>query len=86
MIVLVAGMPRSGSTFSFNVVREILQARGSVYYEAAGDLGGTVRRSGGARHVLLKCHEVDDSSRELVKAGGRFKSCGFSGAGGHEGH
>jgi len=31
MIVLVAGMPRSGSTFSFNVARELLLARGSVH-------------------------------------------------------
>jgi hypothetical protein len=30
MIVLVAGMQRSGSTFSFNVVKEILQKRGDI--------------------------------------------------------
>lgn len=33
-IVFIAGMPRSGSTFSFNVARDVLRARGSVYQEA----------------------------------------------------
>lgn len=30
MIVLISGMPRSGSTFSFNMAREVLQARGTL--------------------------------------------------------
>ena len=50
MIVLIAGMPRSGSTFSFNVVREILLARGSVYQESCEDVIGAVGRSGGTDH------------------------------------
>lgn len=69
MIVLLAGMPRSGSTFSFNVVRDVLRARGTIYQEASGDMAGAVRRSNGAQHVLLKCHAVDTPSMELAKAG-----------------
>ena len=69
MIVLIAGMPRSGSTFSFNVAREILSARGSVYQEACDDVLGVVGRSGGADHVLVKNHNLDEPSLALARAG-----------------
>ncbi len=69
MIVLLAGMPRSGSTFSFNVAREILSTRGSVYQEACDDVVGAVGRSGGADHVLVKTHDLDEPSLALARAG-----------------
>lgn len=69
MIVLVAGMPRSGSTFSFNVVREVLRARGTVHQEACDDLLGALHRSSGADHVLVKAHSFDVQTLELVRAG-----------------
>lgn len=69
MIVLLAGMPRSGSTFSFNVAREVLQARGTTYQEPVADVAGAVLRSGGASHVLVKAHVLDESSIALARAG-----------------
>jgi hypothetical protein len=69
MIVLVAGMPRSGSTFSFNVARELLLARGSVHQEATYDVAGMLERSGGADHLLLKAHATDRATMALARHG-----------------
>jgi hypothetical protein len=69
MIVLIAGMPRSGSTFSFNVVRDILRVRGTLHQEACEDLVGAIDRAGNARHVLVKAHSLDQPSMDLAKAG-----------------
>ena len=69
MIVAIAGMPRSGSTFSFNVARKILMARGSVYQEPQNDVVGAVCRSEGADHVLVKSHKLDEPSLALARAG-----------------
>jgi hypothetical protein len=69
VIVLIAGMPRSGSTFSFNVARSVLQARGSTYQESGEDILGAVHRSNGADHVLIKSHALKQPSMELAKAG-----------------
>ncbi len=69
MIVLIAGMPRSGSTFSFNVVREVLQVRGTLHQETCEDVLGAVNRAGKARHVLVKAHSLDRASMDLAKAG-----------------
>jgi hypothetical protein len=66
---LIVGMPRSGSTFSFNVAREILSALGAVYQEACDDVVGVVGRSGGADHVLVKSHNLDEPSLALARAG-----------------
>jgi hypothetical protein len=70
MIVLVAGMPRSGSTFSFNAAREILRTRGTVYQEASGDVVGAACRSDGADHLLIKAHKLDAPSLALARSGG----------------
>ena len=69
MIVLVAGMPRSGSTFSFNIARELLLARGRVYQEATHDVAGVLQRSGGADHLLLKAHAADPATMALARLG-----------------
>jgi hypothetical protein len=69
LIVLLAGMPRSGSTFSFNIVREVLSRRGRVYHETGPDVPGVVNRSEGADHVLVKAHSFDGPSLELARAG-----------------
>lgn len=69
MIVLLVGMPRSGSTFSFNVVREVLRRRGRVHQEACEDIIGAVHRSNGANDVLIKAHKLDATSMELAEAG-----------------
>jgi hypothetical protein len=67
--VLIAGMPRSGSTFSFNVVREALQARGTIYREPTDDILGAVDRSEGAQHALAKAHAFDAPSLKLERTG-----------------
>ncbi len=62
-------MPRSGSTFAFNVVREVLQSRGVVYHESSDDVVGAVLRSNGAAHVIVKDHDFDEASIQLAQAG-----------------
>src|SRR5690242_17122667 len=62
MIVLVSGMFRSGSTFAFNVVREVLQTQGTVYQEPTDDLLGAIQRSKGTDHVIVKAHYLDPTA------------------------
>ncbi len=69
MIVFIAGMQRSGSTFSFNVAKDILAARGSVYQDVSGSIADVVLKSGGPRHVIMKNHSADDLTVRLVKLG-----------------
>jgi hypothetical protein len=69
MIVLIAGMPRSGSTFSLNVAREVLRARGTTHQLPVEDVIGAVCRSGGTSHVLVKGHNLDEPSLALARAG-----------------
>lgn len=69
MIVLIAGMPRSGSTFSFNVVRDLFRRRGSIYQESTTNLLSAVQRSGNAEHVLCKGHGADEDTLRLVELG-----------------
>ena len=70
MIVFLAGMQRSGSTFAFNVVRETLMARGQVHQEASSDIVGALSRAAGADHVMLKGHQADRACSDLVREGG----------------
>lgn len=60
-------MPRSGSTFSFNVAREVALARGSVYQEVTHDVIGTLKKSGGVDYLLLKAHAADDATMALAR-------------------
>lgn len=69
MFVLVAGMPRSGSTFSFNVARETLGRSGTVHHEPGTDLVGAIRRSGGSDHVLVKSHRLNRRSLHHATSG-----------------
>jgi hypothetical protein len=69
VIVLVAGMPRSGSTFSYNIVRELLQRRGAVHKEHSFDFVSLVERESSADHVILKVHTADQLTLGLVKLG-----------------
>jgi hypothetical protein len=67
VIVLVAGMPRSGSTFSYNIVRELLQRRGVVRGEHAYTLSSVVEDDTKADHVILKAHDADKLTLGLIK-------------------
>jgi len=69
VIVFIAGMPRSGSTFSFNIVRCLLEARGSVYQEPTESILSALRRTGEANHLLLKSHRGDRVTLGLAKLG-----------------
>lgn len=71
MIVIAAGMQRSGSTFSFNVLRDALLRRGSVYQEPSAAVEGALMRAeaAGAQHVLLKAHVADDALVRMVRVG-----------------
>ena len=74
MIVFIAGMQRSGSTFCFNVVREILlEQNGSVYCTPSGDLAAAQAAAGDADHIVLKAHSASPDLIEAVKKG-RVKS------------
>ncbi|MGY4830593.1 hypothetical protein ACVNIS_18625 [Sphaerotilaceae bacterium SBD11-9] len=70
MIVLIAGMQRSGSTFSFNIAREMLIASGSVYQESQGSVCPVIERSGSAKHLILKAHAIDEVTCRMVQLGG----------------
>ena len=69
MIVIIAGMWRSGSTFAFNVARDVLRKRGTVFQESSVNLNDAVELSGGADHILLKAHSFDlaDLSQREVR-------------------
>lgn len=69
MIVFIAGMRRSASTFSFNVVRDLLNRRGTVYQEASASLLSTIGRSGDTDHVLCKGHSADEATFRLLELG-----------------
>jgi hypothetical protein len=69
MIVFIAGMQRSGSTYSFNIARDILRKRGSVFQEASQDVLGALRKSVGTDHILLKAHTADETILRLVESG-----------------
>lgn len=69
MIVFLAGMQRSGSTFSFNVTRDLLAARGSVYQEPFSSISDVVQRAGDADHIIAKAHQADDMTVKLIKHG-----------------
>lgn len=69
MIVFVGGMQRSGSTFSFNIAREILQSRGEVYQESSINIGQVVERAGRANHIIIKGHCLDPFGISLIRHG-----------------
>jgi hypothetical protein len=76
MIVFIAGMPRSGSTFSFNVARDILRARGSVYQVAPPcETLVELAKAGDAKHVLFKVHRLDETGILLAKYGAARVIC-----------
>jgi len=69
MIVFVAGMPRSGSTFCFNVAREVLAKDGTVYAEPTLDIGAARQNAGNAAHVIIKGHSDTEALRMAITKG-----------------
>jgi hypothetical protein len=70
MIVLVAGIPRSGSTFTFNVVRELLQKRGAVLQKSSENIEDVYSEYDGQDHILLKAHSAANVTFNLIRSGG----------------
>lgn len=72
MLVVCTGMVRSGSTWSFNVVKQLLLRTGrqvrSGYADAVGD--ALLRYGEDDAHVVIKSHTPDRLSRALIKQGG----------------
>lgn len=64
MIVAIAGMPRSASTFSFNIVRELLGTTGNV--AAISDNTLNPKLAEGADHLIIKTHNPDQPLMELI--------------------
>lgn len=75
MIVIIGGMQRSGSTFSFNVAREVLARRGTLHQETGNDILEAVDASGGAENILLKSHRLNNASVRLVELGAVTSIC-----------
>jgi hypothetical protein len=75
MIVCIAGMPRSGSTFSFNVAREALCARGRVHHDYSTSVLDELARAVDVDHVLIKAHQLDDRSVLLGRYGAMRVIC-----------
>lgn len=67
MVVLIGGMYRSGSTFAFNIAREILSEGGvKTSLESLEEAA----RGAGQANLLLKSHTPDDLTSSLVRLGG----------------
>jgi len=75
-IVLCNGMPRSASTWSFNVCRRLVQelfpqdSLYSGYHENLAEILGSL--DGRYDHLVLKCHTLDEKGRELCASGKAF--------------
>jgi hypothetical protein len=76
MIVIIAGMPRSGSTFSFNIARELLQSRGSTAWASANSLppADVIART---EHFILKSHHPDAQILEMMRRGEARAVCTY---------
>jgi hypothetical protein len=79
VIVFIGGMQRSGSTFSFNVAREILRRRGGVYQETTPHVlevvGQAALKTPRVRHVIVKAHSIDEPSMAVLRLGGIRAIC-----------
>jgi hypothetical protein len=69
MVVVVGGMVRSGSTFSFNIVREALAQKGSVDVASANSIDASVFAHSDNRHFVLKTHAPDPDVLARIKDG-----------------
>jgi hypothetical protein len=70
MIVFIAGMQRSGSTFTFNVARELLERQGSVHaddFGAIADIHEIIKRSNDSAHIIIKGHKADEFFVSLIR-------------------
>jgi len=68
VLVLCTGMRRSGSTWSFNIVKQLLARTSNTVYGGYNDLGDALRRQGSVcEHVIVKTHAPEELGRALIK-------------------
>ncbi|NEX94958.1 hypothetical protein [Caulobacter sp. 17J65-9] len=77
MIVIAAGMQRSGSIYSFNVLRDVLRRRGQLHQEPTCAVEAALVRAeaAGADHVLLKAHHADETLVRMLRVGAARAVC-----------
>jgi hypothetical protein len=68
MIVIIAGMQRSGSTFTFNVVRELLEKRGGTAIIATNSMHEALALKGGRPNLVVKTHAPDQDMIGLIRS------------------
>lgn len=66
MIVTIGGMYRSGSTFTFNVVREILCEMGSTFTIPDNSLENALKLAVDSEHLIIKSHAPDQLITSLI--------------------
>lgn len=75
MIVFVAGMPRSGSTFTFNIVRGLLEVRGILRQAPVESILPAIEHVDDADHLIFKGHGADDITLKLGRLGALKAIC-----------
>lgn len=67
-VVLCAGLPRSGSTWAFNALLEVIRLRSTATGVFADEFGDEIeRRLSEFSRVVVKCHIPDSSVRMLAR-------------------
>jgi hypothetical protein len=69
MIIFIGGMPRSGSTFSFNVARAALLRLGKTYAAPEPCVWHAKEMAGDAEHILMKAHIADEETVSRIESG-----------------
>ena len=69
MIVVIGGMIRSGSTFSFNIVRELLDREGEVEFASDNSIEDSTLEHSSKKSFILKTHNPDFNVLKLIKEG-----------------
>lgn len=67
MVVIIAGMYRSGSTFTYNIVRELLQADGKVDSYACDSFDELLLNPPSEHHIVIKTHQPCPLMTHLIK-------------------
>lgn len=67
MIVVIAGMYRSGSTFTFNVVKNLLERTGKVTQIADNSIEKVLQMHKEDEHLIIKSHAPDAGLTDLIR-------------------
>lgn len=75
MILLVGGMQRSGSTFAFNIAREILAKYGKVSVAATESIQLALESVNGEKNLIIKNHNPDLLTTRLINNSALYCIC-----------